>query len=144
MKEIKFVTIKDLIIERRRKHAIHHSTSGNLDRRGIGDIDTLTVHEYLARSRRDRLRYRIYRHPLVMFGLGPAYLFILEHRLPVGLMRSGWMPWFSTMSTNVAIATLVATMMWLVSISCGGPMVQIGATGRSSTLIRSDVRYPRS
>jgi acyl-lipid omega-6 desaturase (Delta-12 desaturase) len=56
----------------RRKHAIHHSTSGNLDRRGIGDIDTLTVHEYLARSRRDRLRYRIYRHPLVMFGLGPA------------------------------------------------------------------------
>jgi acyl-lipid omega-6 desaturase (Delta-12 desaturase) len=101
----------------RRKHAIHHSTSGNLDRRGIGDIDTLTVHEYLARSRRDRLRYRIYRHPLVMFGLGPAYLFILEHRLPVGLMRNGWMPWFSTMSTNVAIAILVATMIWLVGIS---------------------------
>ena len=100
----------------RRKHALHHSTSGNLDRRGMGDIDTLTVHEYLARSRWGRLRYRIYRHPLVMFGLGPAYLFLLEHRLPVGLMRNGWMPWFSTMATNVAIATFAATMIWLIGI----------------------------
>jgi acyl-lipid omega-6 desaturase (Delta-12 desaturase) len=101
----------------RRKHAIHHATSGNLDRRGIGDIDTLTVREYLARSRWGRLCYRVYRHPLVMFGVGPAYLFILEHRLPVGLMRKGWMPWLSTMATNVAIAALVATMIWLVGIS---------------------------
>ena len=100
----------------RRKHAIHHSTSGNLDRRGIGDIETLTVNEYLERSRWGRLRYRVYRHPLVMFGLGPAYLFFLEHRLPVGLMRNGWMPWLSTMATNVAIAALAATMIWLVGI----------------------------
>ncbi len=101
----------------RRKHAIHHSTSGNLERRGIGDIDTLTVHEYLARSRWGRLRYRIYRHPFVMFGIGPAYLFILDHRLPVGLMRKGWMPWLSTMATNAAIAALVVMMMWLVGVS---------------------------
>jgi acyl-lipid omega-6 desaturase (Delta-12 desaturase) len=100
----------------RRKHAIHHSTSGNLDRRGIGDIDTLTVREYLARSRWGRLCYRVYRHPLVMFGLGPAFLFILVYRLPVGLMRNGWMPWFSTMATNVAIASLAATLIWLVGI----------------------------
>jgi omega-6 fatty acid desaturase (delta-12 desaturase) len=100
----------------RRKHAIHHSTSGNLERRGIGDIDTLTVHEYLARSRWGRLCYRVYRHPLVMFGVGPAYLFLLEHRLPVGLMRNGWMPWLSTMATNVAIAALAGTMIWLVGI----------------------------
>jgi fatty acid desaturase len=57
----------------RRTHAVHHSTSGNLDRRGMGDIDTLTVQEYLALSRWGRLRYRIYRHPVIMFGLGPAY-----------------------------------------------------------------------
>ena len=69
----------------RRTHALHHATSGNLDRRGIGDVDTLTVGEYLSLSRWGRLRYRVYRHPLVMFGLGPAYLFFLQHRFPVGL-----------------------------------------------------------
>jgi acyl-lipid omega-6 desaturase (Delta-12 desaturase) len=100
----------------RRTHAIHHSTSGNLDRRGTGDIDTLTVHEYLARSPWGRLRYRVYRHPFIMFGIGPAYLFIVQHRLPVGLMRGGWQPWFSTMATNVAIAALVATMMSLIGV----------------------------
>ena len=106
----------------RRTHAAHHSTSGNLDRRGIGDIDTLTVDEYLARSRWDRLRYRVYRHPIIMFGVGPAYLFIIQHRLPVGLMRSGWRPWLSAMATNVAIAALVATMIWLVGI---GPFLLV-------------------
>src|ERR1700716_3258007 len=92
----------------RRTHAVHHSTSGNLDRRGTGDIDTLTVDEYLSRSRWGRLRYRIYRHPAVMFGVGPAYLFLVQHRLPVGLMREGWQPWLSTMLTNAAIASVVA------------------------------------
>jgi acyl-lipid omega-6 desaturase (Delta-12 desaturase) len=101
----------------RRTHAIHHSTSGNLDRRGIGDIDTLTVHEYLARSRWGRLRYRVYRHPIIMFGLGPAYLFIVRYRLPVGLMRGDWQLWITTMGTNVAIAALVSAVIWLVGIS---------------------------
>ena len=87
----------------RRSHAIHHATSGNLDRRGIGDIKTLTVREYFARNWRDRLRYRLYRHPLVMFGLGPAYLFLIENRLPFGFMRKGAMPWLSTMTTNAGI-----------------------------------------
>jgi omega-6 fatty acid desaturase (delta-12 desaturase) len=99
----------------RRTHATHHATSGNLDRRGTGDIDTLTVDEYLARSQWGRLRYRVYRHPIIMFGIGPVYLFTLRHRLPVGHMRGGWQPWLSTMATNVAIAALVATMIWLTS-----------------------------
>jgi len=106
----------------RRTHAAHHATSGNLDRRGMGDIDTLTVQEYLARSRWGRLRYRMYRHPIIMFGLAPAYLFIVQHRLPVGLMRSGWQPWLSTGATNVAIAALVATMIWLVGV---GPFLLV-------------------
>jgi omega-6 fatty acid desaturase (delta-12 desaturase) len=96
----------------RRTHAAHHATSGNLDRRGIGDIDTLTVSEYLSQSRWGRLRYRLYRHPLVMFGLGPAYLFFLQHRLPVGLMRAGWQPWLSTMATNLAILLTAAVTIW--------------------------------
>jgi len=100
----------------RRTHAVHHAASGNLDRRGIGDVDTLTVDEYLARSRWGRLRYRLYRHPLVMFGVGPAYLFFLQHRLPVGLMRGGWRPWISTMATNLVICLLAAGIISAVGI----------------------------
>jgi omega-6 fatty acid desaturase (delta-12 desaturase) len=100
----------------RRRHTIHHATSGNLDRRGVGDVKTLTVAEYLARSRWARLRYRLYRHPAVMFGLGPIHLFMLQSRLPVGFMRKGWRPWFSTMATNVAIAAVAGLMMWTIGL----------------------------
>ncbi|MGA7811053.1 fatty acid desaturase [Bradyrhizobium sp.] len=106
----------------RRTHALHHASSGNLDHRGVGDIDTLTVREFLARSRLQQLLYRLYRHPLVMFGIGPTYLFILRHRLPMGMMRAGRGPWLSTMGTNAAIAFLVATMMWLVGF---GPFLLV-------------------
>src|ERR1700756_718544 len=100
----------------RRTHAIHHATTGNLDRRGIGDVDTLTVREYRARSWWGRLKYRIYRHPLIMFGVGPAYLFLLQHRVPVGLMRKGWQPWASTMATNLAISLIIAVLIWFIGI----------------------------
>ena len=100
----------------RRTHAAHHAGSGNLDRRGMGDIDTLTVEEYRARSRFGRLRYRIYRNPVVMFGIGPAYLFLLQNRFPSGLVRAGWQPWASAMGTNVAIAVLAAGAMWLLGV----------------------------
>jgi acyl-lipid omega-6 desaturase (Delta-12 desaturase) len=100
----------------RRSHALHHANSGNLDRRGFGDVDTLTVREFLALTRWRRLLYRLYRHPIVMFGVGPAYLFILRHRLPAGLMRSSWQFWLSTMATNLAIAVLAATMTWLIGL----------------------------
>lgn len=101
----------------RRSHAIHHATSGNLDSRGIGDIDTLTVREYLASPWWRRLKYRLYRHPLIMFGLGPAYIFILQYRLPRGMMFKGWRPWVSTMATNLAIASVVAAMIWAVGVT---------------------------
>ncbi|HEY6256281.1 MAG TPA: fatty acid desaturase [Xanthobacteraceae bacterium] len=106
----------------RHAHAIHHSTSGNLDLRGVGDITTLTVREYLARSSWGRLRYRLYRHPIILFGLGPAYLFILLQRLPVGLKRRSWRHWLSTMGTNLAIAALAAAMIRLVGV---GPFLLV-------------------
>ncbi len=106
----------------RRSHNAHHASSGNLDERGFGDIDTLTVREYLALPRWRRLRYRAYRHPLVMFGVGPAYLFLVRHRLPVGLMRKGWEPWISTMATNAATAALIGAMIWLVG---AGPFLLV-------------------
>ena len=100
----------------RHTHAVHHASSGNLSRRGVGDIDTLTVREYLALPWWGRLRYRLYRHPIVMFGLGPIYMFMLQHRLPVGLMRDGWRPWLSTMLTNLAIAIIVAVLIFFIGI----------------------------
>ena len=106
----------------KRNHAIHHATSSNLDRRGIGDIETLTVEEYRARSLPGRIFYRIYRNALVMFGVGAAYLFLLQHRLPLYQMRLGWRPWVSTMATNAAIALAVAAMIWLVGF---GPFVAV-------------------
>ena len=65
----------------RHEHAIHHATAGDLDRRGKGDVETLTVKEYLSRSRAQRLGYRLMRNPLVMLGLGPLWALILEPRL---------------------------------------------------------------
>lgn len=98
----------------RRTHAAHHATSGNLSRRGIGDITTLTVREYLALSRWRRLGYRLYRHPIVLFGVGPIYLFILKHRLPLDmpLIRSG--VWRNLLATNLGIAGLIAILAVLI------------------------------
>tara|TARA_R110002073_G_scaffold8063_4_gene45085 strand:+ start:840 stop:1892 length:1053 start_codon:yes stop_codon:yes gene_type:complete len=86
----------------RRTHSIHHSASGNLSRRGIGDVYTMTVAEYQAMGWLRRLQYRAYRHPVVLFGLAPGYLFLLQNRLPLGLMR-GLKYWISAMGTNVAL-----------------------------------------
>ncbi len=100
----------------KRTHAIHHAGTGNLDRRGLGDIDTLTVREYEALSPGRKLLYRVYRNPVVLFAIGPAYQFFLQHRLPIGLMRRGWTPWVSTMATNVGIVVVVALGMWLAGV----------------------------
>ena len=100
----------------RRSHAAHHAGAGNLDERGMGDITTLTVAEYHALSRWGRLRYRLYRHPAVMFGVGPAWLFVLQQRLPFGMMRSGATPWVSTMATNLGIAALAIGLIWLCGV----------------------------
>ncbi|CAH0339944.1 fatty acid desaturase [Rhizobium sp. CECT 9324] len=106
----------------RRAHAEHHASAGNLDERGIGDITTLTVAEYKALSARGRLLYRLYRHPLVLFGIGPAWVFLLKQRLPFGMMRSGALPWISTMATNVGMVVLAAILIWAVGL---GPFLAV-------------------
>lgn len=100
----------------RRDHAIHHASSGNLEKRGIGDIDTLTVREYLALPVSGRFRYRLYRNPIVLFIIGPAYQFLLRHRLPFGQIRGGRVPWTSAMATNLAIALLAGAGIWLIGL----------------------------
>jgi acyl-lipid omega-6 desaturase (Delta-12 desaturase) len=100
----------------RASHAVHHATSGNLEHRGIGDIDTLTVREYLEMSWWHRFRYRLYRNPFVMFGIGPAYLFLLKNRFPIGGREVRWRAWLSTGATNAAVALVFASAIWLVGV----------------------------
>ena len=116
----------------RRSHAVHHASAGNLDRRGIGDVETLTVSEYRALSLWSRLRYRLYRHPIILFGFGPAWLFVCQYRLPLGFMRAGARPWLSTILTNLGIALPVALLVWLIGL---GPflMVQVPITLMAAT-----------
>jgi omega-6 fatty acid desaturase (delta-12 desaturase) len=97
----------------RRTHAVHHATSGNLDRRGLGAIEMMTVAEYRALPWRGRLAYRLYRHPLVLLGFGPTYMFIFQHRLPIGTMKEGW-AWKSVLGNNLGLALLAAGLIALV------------------------------
>ncbi|MEP5151485.1 fatty acid desaturase [Planktotalea sp.] len=98
----------------RRTHTIHHSHAGDLDHRGIGDVMTLTVDEYNARTPFGRFMYRLYRHPAVLFGLGPTYLFIFQNRLPLGLMTQGSKYWISAMGTNVAMAVIAFLIVYFI------------------------------
>ena len=100
----------------RRAHALHHAGAGNLARRGIGDIQTLTVKEYEARTWWGKLQYRLYRHPLVLFGLGPSYVFIFLHRVVSGPLKGTPNPWASTMLTNLAIALVWAVMIYAIGL----------------------------
>lgn len=117
----------------KRAHALHHAGSGNLDRRGIGDdILTMTVEEYSNASKWDRFKYRLYRHPLVMFGIGPAYVFFFYNRLPIGAMAQGFKPWASALLTNLGIALLYGLMIWVVGwkvfVLIQVPTVLVGAS----------------
>jgi len=95
-------------------HNMHHAGSGNLARRGFGDINTLTVEEYAARTPWQKFCYRMYRNPYVMFGIGPWFTFLLDQRLPLGQTRNGYRPWVSTMGTNLSLAVLFSLLISLV------------------------------
>ena len=97
----------------RKTHAIHHATTGNLDRRGVGDMPTLTVTEYREKGWLGRALYRLIRNPVFLFGVVPFYTFFLQNRLPVHLMRSGWRYWLSAMGTNAATGSALTLIVWL-------------------------------
>jgi omega-6 fatty acid desaturase (delta-12 desaturase) len=96
----------------RHDHAVHHATSGDLDRRGGGDVRTLTVSEYLALPARGRLGYRLFRNPVIMFGIGPIVALLIGPRLVARSARPRMRR--SVIGTNIALAALVAAICWLL------------------------------
>jgi omega-6 fatty acid desaturase (delta-12 desaturase) len=96
----------------RHDHAIHHATSGDLDRRGGGDVRTLTVSEYHALPPRARLGYRLFRNPLVMFGIGPIAALLIGPRIVARSARPRMRD--SVIGTNIALAVLIVGLCWLV------------------------------
>ncbi|OUM88101.1 MAG: fatty acid desaturase [Bacillus thermozeamaize] len=111
----------------RHSHAVHHATSSNLDKRGTGDIWLLTVNEYLAAPWWRRLAYRIYRHPLVMFGIGPVAIFLIAYRFN----RKGakLRERMNTYLTNVCSAALYALLCWAIGwqafVMIQGPIIYV-------------------
>jgi omega-6 fatty acid desaturase (delta-12 desaturase) len=97
-----------------RTHVIHHSTSGDLDRRGVGDIWTLTVDEYLAASRLKRLAYRLFRNPLILFGLIPPVLFLIVQRF--ASPGAGKREHYSVIVTNMVIAAIIIVMCLTIGV----------------------------
>jgi omega-6 fatty acid desaturase (delta-12 desaturase) len=94
----------------RKSHAIHHASAGNLEHRGVGDIYTMTVKEYLQESKWGRLKYRLYRHPLFLFLIAPAILFVVLHRFPQAESKSWKRERASVYWTNLAIAAIVVAL----------------------------------
>ncbi|MBS3679056.1 fatty acid desaturase [Ornithinibacillus massiliensis] len=93
-------------------HSIHHATSSNLDKRGIGDVWVMTVDEYVEASTWKRIVYRLYRNPIVMFGLGPLYLFLISNRFNrKGAKRKER---FNTYLINLFIAAIYALLIWAI------------------------------
>jgi len=100
----------------RKTHAVHHAGSGNLDMRTFGDIDTLTVREYLKLSPSKRRHYRLYRHPLVMLGIGPLFQFVFKHRWPADLPRSWQREWASIHRTNLALLAVLLIAAFTIGL----------------------------
>ncbi len=90
----------------KKTHAVHHATSGNLDKRVLGDIRTFTVREYAVRSTWIRFCYRFYRSMPVMLGLGPFFQFVVKHRLPIGMPWNWKKEWRSVAVNNLVLLAL--------------------------------------
>jgi omega-6 fatty acid desaturase (delta-12 desaturase) len=93
--------------EWKHKHALHHAGSGNLEKRGTGDVWTMSIAEYEAASLRTKLTYRFYRHPLTLLVIGPPYIFLLNQRFSTRV--TGERGRRSVLITNIALA-IVATL----------------------------------
>ncbi|MEW4369774.1 fatty acid desaturase [Paenibacillus kandeliae] len=96
----------------KQSHSIHHATSSNLDKRGVGDIWTMTVQEYQEATWFTRLSYRLYRNPIILFGIGPIAVFLIQQRF--NRRDAKWAERRNTYLINVLIVLLYAALCWLV------------------------------
>jgi omega-6 fatty acid desaturase (delta-12 desaturase) len=101
----------------RKKHAIHHASAGKLGQRGIGDIYTMTVDEFLQQSKWGRFKYRLYRNPLILFVVIPVIVFVILYRLPLPLTKSLKKLHPSVYYTSIVILLLAAGMIWLLGLN---------------------------
>ena len=101
-------------------HAVHHATAGNLDKRGTGDVWTLTLKEYEEASFWKKLGFRLYRNPVVMFGLAPFYMFFIHHRF--AQPRHGWRRQWEVQRANLGLVGIACFATWLIGF---GPYILI-------------------
>jgi omega-6 fatty acid desaturase (delta-12 desaturase) len=118
----------------RKTHAVHHGTSGNLDRRELGDVRTLTVKEYRALAHWGRFFYRCYRSMPVLLGIGPTYQLLIKHRIPYDLPLGWKREWASVLLNDLMLLVVVPvgglTLGWYTALAVQLPVVMIaGATG---------------
>jgi omega-6 fatty acid desaturase (delta-12 desaturase) len=98
----------------RHRHAIHHATAGNLDRRGVGDVWTMTLSEYKAADRWTRFRFRVFRNPFLLFFVGPFYMFLIWNRFAP--LKAGWRWHRSILFTNLGIAAVMAGLIAMMGL----------------------------
>ncbi len=112
-------------------HSVHHATAGNLDKRGVGDVPTWTVEEYNSKPWVARLGYRLMRHPLLLLTVVPFYVFAISHRF--WLPGAGKREKASTIYTNLALAAVIALLIWLVGwkafLAIQLPLLVVASTG---------------
>jgi acyl-lipid omega-6 desaturase (Delta-12 desaturase) len=96
------------------EHAIHHATAGDLDKRGVGDVWTMTVEEYLKSSRWKRFAYRLARNPIVLFVIAPLYLFVIQQRIPSS--KASRREWWSVVIMNVAILGVSTGLVFIYGL----------------------------
>lgn len=114
----------------KREHAIHHASSSNLDKRGVGDIWVMTIDEYLKANRWQRLAYRLYRNPFVMFCLGPLYLLLVSNRLnrKDARPKERWNTYLTNMAIVVIYSLMIYTIGWKAFLLVEGIMMYVAAS----------------
>lgn len=114
----------------RRRHAAHHVTVGDLDRRGVGDVTLMTVAEYRAAGPLRRLGYRLLRHPLILLGIGPVVYFLLMNRFPSKIAKRPEVR--SIIAVDLALLAIVTTagltLGWRTLLLVEGPVLVLASS----------------